>query len=266
MRTLVLFVVALFGAPWILERLLNFVLPPPSGDLFSFLARLVPSVWSPTIIALVFVGVAGGAGGVKHELKARLRYQRGSARWLLLAVALPAFAVALAGVSARAGGHGSAFTPFAGLVPMIGTQIITGAVGEELGWRGFLLTRLRNRIGVLASFWVMGILWSLWHIPAFFSPDLPHRHMPALLVLPFIAFFGVFLAFVFARAGESVVPTIVAHLSLNIMLGVGGYAFSSAVFWGALAGIFGVTAFLISVWSRARPVEETRPAQVAPAT
>ena len=44
-------------------------------------------------------------------------------------------------------------------------QVITGAVGEELGWRGFLLPRLGERMGAAAAAWVMGILWRLWHVP-----------------------------------------------------------------------------------------------------
>lgn len=58
---------------------------------------------------------------------------------------------------------------------MIGLQIITGAIGEELGWRGYLLPRLRTLVGVTPSFWIMGALWSLWHVPAFFDPNLPHQ-------------------------------------------------------------------------------------------
>ena len=29
-------------------------------------------------------------------------------------------------------------------------------------------------VGVTASFWVMGVLWSLWHVPAFFDRTMPH--------------------------------------------------------------------------------------------
>ena len=94
---------------------------------------------------------------------------------------------------------------------------MTGAIGEELGWRGFLLPCLGKQVGVTASLWVMGILWSLWHLPAFFTPGMPHQLMPVVLVLPFVAFFGVFMGFCSIEQAISVLPTMSAHLSLNIM-------------------------------------------------
>jgi len=125
---------------------------------------------------------------------------------------------------------------------MIGVQLITGAVGEELGWRGFLLPRLGNRFGELKAAWTMGVLWSLWHVGAFFTPGMPHQMMPMFSTLTFIALFGVFLVFVFYRAGGSVLATMLAHLSLNVMTGIGGAQLSSVVFWRTLGGIFGVVA------------------------
>ena len=79
-------------------------------------------------------------------------------------------------------------------------------------------------------------------MPAYFTPGMPHQLMPMLPSLLSIALFGVFLAFVFNRAGQSVLRTIAAHLSLNVMLGIGGMRFSSASHWWALAGVFGAVA------------------------
>ena len=210
MRDLALFVVALFAVPWMLDL----VLPALSGDLTSFLIAFVPT---------------------------------GAARWLALAVILPIVAVAVALLSARAVGDAAPFTPASGLPLMIGIQIITGAIGEELGWRGYLLPRLRTLVGLTPSFWIMGTLWSLWHVPAFFSPALPHYTMPMSLVLLFVVAFGVFMGFVFNRAGESVLATMAAHLSLNIMHGVGGAALTSPMFWGVQAAVFGVVAVVVTI-------------------
>jgi hypothetical protein len=55
------------------------------------------------------------------------------------------------------------------------------------------------------------------------------------------------MALVFYRAGESVIATILAHLSLNIMTAMGGVRLSSVVFWTTLATIFSVAAILASI-------------------
>jgi membrane protease YdiL (CAAX protease family) len=40
-----------------------------------------------------------------------------------------------------------------------------GAFGEELGWRGFLLPRLMKLTNLTYSSVIIGLIWTLWHIP-----------------------------------------------------------------------------------------------------
>ena len=171
--------------------------------------------------------------------------------------------MAAALLSARAVGDAAPFTPASSLPVMVGLQMITGAIGEELGWRGYLLSRLRTFVGVTPSFWMMGTLWSLWHVPAFFDPNMPHQTMPMWLVLLFVVFFGVFMGFVFNRAGESVLAAMAAHLSLNIMHGLGGAALSSPTFWGVQAAIFGVAGVVVTIACRTVGQSQQRPAGAA---
>lgn len=132
---------------------------------------------------------------------------------------------------------------------MIGVQLITGAVGEELGWRGYLLPRLRVDLGAIGAGWTMAVLWSAWHVPAFFTPGMPHPTMPMMWALTTVLLFGVFLAFVFFRAGETIGAPLLAHVSFNIMSGLGGAQLSSPVLWRTLAGTFAVVAFITLVAS-----------------
>ena len=133
------FLAVLFGVTWTLGVLLR---PPAAPEnVWEVLAPLLPSVWAPTIIALASVRLTQGARGVREEIRARLRYSGGSARWLVLAGVVPILAHFVAVVSARAAGEGAPFIPTAALPMMVGLQLATGAVGEELGWRGFLLPR-----------------------------------------------------------------------------------------------------------------------------
>jgi membrane protease YdiL (CAAX protease family) len=46
--------------------------------------------------------------------------------------------------------------------------LFTFGFGEEIGWRGFALPRLQERMPVLPATLVLGVLWILWHVPTFF--------------------------------------------------------------------------------------------------
>jgi uncharacterized protein len=243
-----LFLGLVFGVTWPL--IFRWRPPVAPESVWAFLAPLLPVFWAPTVIALVLIGSTEGARGLRRELRARLLYTRGTLRWFVIAGAVPAIAVAIAVASGRAAGHGASFIPLTAVLPMIGVQVITGAVGEELGWRGFLLPRLGRRIGRMQAAFAMAILWSIWHVPAFFTPGMPHQVMPMPLTLAFIALFGLFMAFVFDRTGGSVLATVLAHLSLNIASGIGGVELSSTVFWGVLVVIFGLRAVLMVITSR----------------
>lgn len=222
------------------------------GELWVLLAWLLPTVWSPTIIALALTLWSSGAAGIRCEIR-RLSYSRGSSQWLVVASVFPVLTTAIAVFSARAVGDSGPFTPPDAILTMVVMQIVTGAVGEELGWRGFLLPRLEKRIGKMMGAWLMAILWGLWHVAGMMFPGMPLQVVPPVLFLLSVAFFGIFLAFVFNRTGGSVLATIFAHLSFNIALGAGGVRLSSPMFWWVVAGIYGASAVLITIASPISP-------------
>ena len=78
-----------------------------------------------------------GSEGLRKELRARLRYEPGTGVWLAVAGVVLIATLALATFVARATGGGAPWTPASAIPVMIGVQVITGAVGEELGWRGY---------------------------------------------------------------------------------------------------------------------------------
>src|SRR5688572_27810670 len=216
MKLAAVFLVLLFGTTWSW----SYVARPlfVSGDMGRFLVGLLPSVWAPTIVAVIIILWTGGATALRRELKERLSYRSGSGRWLALAGSVPVAAAAVAMLSAQAAGDGAEFVSSSALLPALGLQVITGAIGEELGWRGYLLPRLGERLGAALAAVVMSTLWALWHLPAFFTPGMPHQFIPLVSFLLFVGFFGSFLALLFNGSGASVLPTMLAHLSLNVTL------------------------------------------------
>ena len=71
-----------------------------------------------------------------------------------------------------------------------------GPVGEEFGWRGFALPRLLEMMTPRAASLVLGAIWAVWHLPAFFISGTPQTRLslPIFLLGAGGAVCGVYLA------------------------------------------------------------------------
>jgi len=60
-------------------------------------------------------------------------------------------------------------------VPLLATLGVVGslanALGEEIGWRGFLLPRLVGQFGFTVGCFVSGCIWAVWHYPGLLWAD-----------------------------------------------------------------------------------------------
>jgi len=230
-----------------------------TGDVRAMWTFILITVWSPTVVALTIKAIVGGSPAVRvllHRLFRRLAHSNG----YLLALVVPASLVLLAVLFGRALHEEAPFLPLAALLPVLGIQLATGAVGEELGWRGLLLPGLQSRFSLRVSAVVMGVLWSLWHLPAFFFPYMPQQKVSAAAFLIAVAAFGTFLALVYEKTNGHVLATMVAHFSLNAALALGGARFGSTLWWFLATGFV-----LIAIWSltalRGSPPSATETAQ-----
>lgn len=103
--------------------------------------------------------------------------------------------------------------------------------GEEVGWRGYMLTRLFDARLPAPIFW-NGLVWGLWHIPFYVilaSP--PHPPEPYAVSRFFFVTGTIALAYLMGylrlRSG-SIWPSVLAHASMNSVLVLGFPAFTVA--------------------------------------
>jgi membrane protease YdiL (CAAX protease family) len=71
------------------------------------------------------------------------------------------------------------------------------ALGEEIGWRGFLVPHLAQRLTFTQTAFVSGIIWSVWHYPGLIFADY-NSGTPAWYGLTCFTIMVVSISFVFA--------------------------------------------------------------------
>ena len=92
------------------------------------------------------------------------------------------------------------------------------AMGEEVGWRGYMLPRLL-RLGVLPALLLTGFLQGVWHMPLLLTTDLYHSSGNPWIVAPLflvtLTLAGIFFGFLRLWTG-SVWPAALAHGAVNV--------------------------------------------------
>jgi len=93
------------------------------------------------------------------------------------------------------------------------------ALGEEVGWRGFLLPRLQERMsGVEASF-LLGLVWWTWHLPVRIDSAHPFLIFGHFVYLAELLSLSVIMTWLRNATKGSLVPVTVFHATFNAGLG-----------------------------------------------
>lgn len=98
-------------------------------------------------------------------------------------------------------------------------------LGEELGWRAYLLPKLMP-LGGRKAMLIMGVIWGVWHWPVIamgHNYGLNYAGAPWLGMLAMVWFtlvIGIFLGWASLRGG-SVWPAVIGHAAINGIAGIG---------------------------------------------
>jgi membrane protease YdiL (CAAX protease family) len=178
-------------------------------------------VFAPGLAALALTAHAEGRKGVLDLVG---RIGRGQVSWRLYLFALGyvgAVKLLAASIHRFVAGAWPAFgeTPF--MVMLVAILISTWVqAGEELGWRGYLLPRLAIRVGLSGASLVLGVIWAFWHLPLFFLRDSGSDGQSFPIYLLYVTALSVAMAWLYWKAGGSLLIVMVMHASANNTIGI----------------------------------------------
>ncbi|AKG21080.1 type II CAAX endopeptidase family protein [Calothrix sp. 336/3] len=173
----------------------------------------------PALAAVIVSQIAYGKTGVWDLLKGLIRWRVG-AIWYIIAIlgsVVPILAAQL--ITKLLGLSVTIALPPVELSPYV---IFAGAVNflantcEEIGWRGFALPHLQKRHNALYATLIVGMLWSLWHLPLIFLAG-PMSEYPFLWFIS-IAADAFIYTWIYNSTKGSILPVALLHGSGNIVV------------------------------------------------
>ena len=175
-----------------------------------------------TVAGFVAVAVAAGAGGVKSLLRRTFQI-RAPIGWALFALFLPLswYLIPTLIYGATHGGIGR--VDFRGIGQYVAPGVLlaftTGPLGEEVGWRGFLLPRMLKRYPPLAASLMIGVIWAIWHFPLYLERWFSSPATFVTFALNTMCY-SVIMTVLWGFTRASVFWAIMFHWSVNISGGV----------------------------------------------
>jgi membrane protease YdiL (CAAX protease family) len=206
-----------FGIAWGLLGLYLFFTEQVTarfGELSASHPGFILAVWSPAVAAFAIVTYYGGMRGLRAFLSRLLLWRCPAAWYAYLFIGFPL--VFFAGAAVKGNLLSDPF-PFDGIAPLLGAMAFMFILGpmEEFGWRGVALPLLQRR---LVPFWaglILGVVWSTWHLPAFFLSGTPQS---AWGVMPFFVgsvCLSIILTPLFNAARGSILLAVIYHFQAN---------------------------------------------------
>jgi membrane protease YdiL (CAAX protease family) len=219
------------------------------------------AVYSPAIAAVILVTFHSGVSGLKRYFSRLLLWRCPLGWYGLLLFGIPM--IYLGGALVK-GNLTTEPLPFPGVGPMLAAiafMLVLGPV-EELGWRGLALPLLQRR---LAPFWsglLLGIIWGVWHLPAFFLSGTPQSAWGFTPFLIGAVAVSIILTVLFNASRGSILLAALFHFQLNNPLWPDAQPYDTVLF--VLAAALVTWFHRSQVFTRAGAVTEVVPRPSTP--
>lgn len=169
-RRIIVFLALAFGISWISYIVrISFEFAVALDQTLRLIVK-----FGPSIAGVVMTFAVGGSAGIRR-LGRKLVQWKVAPRWYCIALlgplAVSLMAIILASLFRRAAFPELNISSAQSLAPLLNLFAIRlfagGGLGEELGWRGFMLPELQRSFNPLSASIMIGACWGLWHLPAY---------------------------------------------------------------------------------------------------
>jgi membrane protease YdiL (CAAX protease family) len=180
---------------------------------------IVLGTFGPFLSAVTIVARTSGFRGLGEFLGQAFRWRVGIQWYVAALVAPAAIRIVVLIVHVLKGGTVPDLSEPARWLALPSTflmvLLIGGPVGEEFGWRGFLLQRVQPVLGLLWASVVIGLISAFWHLPLFWIPGTAQSHLPFALFLVRIVGLSIISTWIYNGTRRSLLFVLLFHASLN---------------------------------------------------
>ena len=188
-----------------------------------FLVYFFAGVYGPTISAILTTLLFDGLKGLIELIRKLFIWRVPVKNYLyvvLLPVAFVLVGIALYGLFIGEVGRVDKMA-YLSIPSVLWAGLYAGPLGEELGWRGFLLPELQQKFSNLKSAVVIGVIWFFWHLPLWWAPfgtlisGEPLSFFPVVTYLAMLVCLSIIITWLVIESNGSVLIAILFHLSIN---------------------------------------------------
>lgn len=211
------FLVIAFGLAWGIFALFSLFpdwITQTFGPLSGHHPLFVLAVYAPAIAAFTLVATKHGLDGLKRFLMRLLLWRAPAIWWAFLIAGIPLIYVIGSALKGNLSAYALPFDTIGAAIGAIGFMLVLGPM-EEFGWRGVALPLLQRK---LTPFWasiVLGLIWGVWHLPAFLMSGTPQSAWDFTPFLLGAVSISVILTPLFNTSGGSILLAMLFHFQLN---------------------------------------------------
>lgn len=214
------------------------------------------AVYAPGIAAFTLVIWESGLDGLRRFFGRLILWKCQAGWYAFIFVGIPFLMVAAAILKGSLGSYVFPFSTWTQVITGLGVALIIGPV-EEFGWRGVVLPLLQQRLAPIYAGLILGVVWGIWHIPAFVLSGTPQSGWSFLPYFLALLSASIIMVALFNASRGSLLLAVLVHFQLNNPIFPDAQPFDSITF--TIAALLVVWFYRRALFSRSDSVKDVIP-------